>query len=95
MPRNLPKIKPCPFCGAMPRKASRFWPRSKSEFHVVICPNLKCPSFIDSKSELGAIMRWNERYGDRLIEKCAKQIIAGNKSNADAINKIRPFIKGK
>ena len=73
--RERTRIKPCPFCGNLPRlqRDSR-WPRSgphegeRVDAFEVVCDNYGCPIYHSDNvyflSEQDAVDAWNRRTGD-------------------------------
>lgn len=60
---NVPKLKPCPFCGNKPEVRSVLFGQEPSRRYGVVCTN--CAICIGWKfTEAEAVKRWNRRDGD-------------------------------
>lgn len=60
----IERLKPCPFCGKVPKIIL-----SDSKFHIIRCQNEKCPASCVSvmdKSIKKLVKRWNSRTDEEL-----------------------------
>jgi len=57
---NTNKIKPCPYCGSKPDKASWLHLEDGTPYYAVVCPGC-CAKGPDSVLEKSAIILWNSR----------------------------------